>query len=80
MSEPSLIPACEIIDRFDLSAHRRFKKRCKCSHHVRGKIFRINSLLKKTTMQTIPIYDSAKKVPHALQELQEAVGHKHLIF
>jgi ABC-type polysaccharide/polyol phosphate export permease len=31
-------------------------------------------------MQTIPVYDSAKKVPHALQELQETVGHKHLVF
>ncbi|MGA2489975.1 MAG: ABC transporter permease, partial [Anaerolineales bacterium] len=31
-------------------------------------------------MQTIPIYDSAQKVPHALQELKEAVGHRHLIF
>jgi ABC-type polysaccharide/polyol phosphate export permease len=31
-------------------------------------------------MQTVPIYDSARKVPHALQELQEAVSHQHLIF
>ena len=31
-------------------------------------------------MQTTPIYDFAQKVPHALQELQEAVGHRHLIF
>ena len=31
-------------------------------------------------MQTTSVYDSAKKVPHALQELQEALGHRHLIF
>jgi ABC-type polysaccharide/polyol phosphate export permease len=31
-------------------------------------------------MQTLPTYDSARKVPHALQELQEAVSHQHLIF
>ena len=31
-------------------------------------------------MQTTPIYDSAQKVPHALQEFQEAIGHRHLIF
>jgi ABC-type polysaccharide/polyol phosphate export permease len=31
-------------------------------------------------MQTTPIYDSAQKVPHALQELQEALGHRHLIY
>ncbi len=31
-------------------------------------------------MQNLPIYDSAQRVPHALQELQEAVGHRHLIF
>ena len=31
-------------------------------------------------MQKIPIYDSAQKVPHALQEFQEAVSHWHLIY
>ncbi len=31
-------------------------------------------------MQTLPIYDSAQKVPHALQELKEAFSHRHLIF
>jgi ABC-type polysaccharide/polyol phosphate export permease len=31
-------------------------------------------------MQPTPIYDSAQLIPHALQELKEAVGHRHLIF
>ncbi len=31
-------------------------------------------------MQSTSVYDSAQKVPHALQELTEAVGHRHLIF
>ncbi len=31
-------------------------------------------------MQPIPIYDSAQLVPHALQELKEAVNYRHLLF
>ncbi|HVM70546.1 MAG TPA: ABC transporter permease [Anaerolineales bacterium] len=31
-------------------------------------------------MQSTSVYDSANKVPHALQELREALGHRHLIF
>jgi len=31
-------------------------------------------------MQSTSVYDSANKVPHALQELQEALSHRHLIF
>lgn len=31
-------------------------------------------------MQSTSVYDFAQKVPHALQELTEAVGHRHLIF
>jgi ABC-type polysaccharide/polyol phosphate export permease len=30
-------------------------------------------------MQTIPVYDSGQKVPHALQELKEALGHRDLL-
>lgn len=32
------------------------------------------------TMQPTPIYDSAQQFPHALQELQEALTHRHLLF
>jgi ABC-type polysaccharide/polyol phosphate export permease len=31
-------------------------------------------------MQPIPVYDSAQQVPHALQELKEALTHRHLLF
>jgi ABC-type polysaccharide/polyol phosphate export permease len=31
-------------------------------------------------MQTPPIYDSAQLIPHALQELKEAVRYRHLLF
>lgn len=31
-------------------------------------------------MQPIPLYDSAKLVPHALQELKEAVNYRYLLF
>jgi ABC-type polysaccharide/polyol phosphate export permease len=31
-------------------------------------------------MERIPVYDSAQLVPHALQELKEAVNYRHLIF
>jgi ABC-type polysaccharide/polyol phosphate export permease len=31
-------------------------------------------------MEPTTIYDSAQLIPHALQELKEAVGHRHLIF
>jgi homopolymeric O-antigen transport system permease protein len=31
-------------------------------------------------MQPIPIYDSAQLIPHALQELKEALHYRHLLF
>ncbi len=31
-------------------------------------------------MQNIPVYDSAQLVPHALQELKQAVSYRHLLF
>ena len=31
-------------------------------------------------MQPTPIYDSAQLIPHALQELKEAVRYRHLLF
>ncbi len=31
-------------------------------------------------MQTTPVYDSAQLVPHALQELKQAVSYRHLLF
>jgi ABC-type polysaccharide/polyol phosphate export permease len=31
-------------------------------------------------MQTTPIYDSAQLIPHALQELKEALRYRHLLF
>jgi ABC-type polysaccharide/polyol phosphate export permease len=31
-------------------------------------------------MQSTPIYDSAQLVPHALQELREAINYRHLLF
>ena len=31
-------------------------------------------------MQTTPVYDSAQLIPHALQELREAVRYRHLLY
>jgi ABC-type polysaccharide/polyol phosphate export permease len=31
-------------------------------------------------MQTTPVYDSAQLIPHALQELREAVNYRHLLY
>jgi ABC-type polysaccharide/polyol phosphate export permease len=31
-------------------------------------------------MQSTPIYDSAQLIPHALQELKEAINYRHLLF
>jgi ABC-type polysaccharide/polyol phosphate export permease len=31
-------------------------------------------------MQEKPIYDSAQLIPHALQELKEAIRYRHLLY
>ena len=48
----------------------------------RGKISNPSVILSnnKARMQQTPLYESAHLVPHALQELQEAVHYHHLLF